>query len=210
MSAQGERPERDERLAELLRRVLEDGLDPASEEASMMVEDDDVAGSLARSEAVIGLLERSAREQRADLAAGRLEPRHAARVRRFVVEQTRPRRTPWLAVAGLAAAAALVVWMGPWRAGDAPADPKGAELLLGGSGSLRLEADGLRWSHALAPGGWYVVVVRDAAGLEVDRSAELDAAFWPVDAARRAAWPTDATFEVEVYDGTGRGGTFLR
>ncbi|HUP23476.1 MAG TPA: hypothetical protein VNB06_11110 [Thermoanaerobaculia bacterium] len=198
---------RDERLAELLRRVLEEDLDPASEEALHMDEDDDIAGSLARSEAVIGLLERSASEQRADLAAGELDPRHAAQVRRFVDERVSPRRTPWFALAGLAAAAALVVWIAPWGGNDAPTAP---ELHLGADGAVRLDADGLRWEHDLPAGGWYEVVVFDAQGVELERSDELGRAFWPIDTALRAAWPTDATFEVEVLDGTGRLETTLR
>ena len=49
MSGDGMHREHDERLAELLRRVLDEGLDPASEEALDMIEDDDVAGSISRS-----------------------------------------------------------------------------------------------------------------------------------------------------------------
>lgn len=202
----------DERLAELLRRVLEEGLDPASKEALDMIENDDVENTIARSQAVIGLLERSAREQRADLAGARaVEPRHAAAVRRFVAERSAPRRTRGALLlfgTGLAAAAALVLWLAPWRAADTTAGPE--VHLGGGSGSVRVDADGVAWDFTPSPGGWFVVVVRDAAGTEFARSPELFEATWPIAAEQRAAWPADATIEVEVRDGTGRLESTLR
>jgi hypothetical protein len=196
----------DERLAELLRRVLDEGLDPASKEALDMVENEDVAGSIARSQAVIGLLDRSALEQRADLAGARdVEPQHAAAVRRFVAERSAPRRTRgtlWFAGVGLAAAAALVLWLAPWRAADAPSGPE--VHLGGGTGQVRVDAGGIAWDLAPSSGGWFVVVVRDAAGNEVARSPALFESAWPLAAGQRADWPAEATFEVEVRDGTGR------
>jgi len=207
----------DERLAELLRRVLEEELDLASEEALDMIEDQDedqdIADSIARSQAVIGLLDRSAREQRADLAgshAGAVDPRHAAQVRRFVAERSalgRRRGSLVLVGAALAAAAALALWLAPWRGADAPAGP---EVHLGGGVDVRVDAAGVAWDVAPAAGGWFVVVVRDAAGDELARSPQLFAPVWPIDAAQRAAWPADATFEIEVRDGTGRLETTLR
>lgn len=205
MSGADAQRERDERLAEVLRRVVEEGLDPASMEAQSMIEDEDFAGSIARSQAVIGLLDRSACEQRADVSAARaVEPRHAAAVRRFVAEQTgvpRRRGSLLLSGAGLAAAAALVLWLAPWRAADAPGAP---EIHLGGGARVQMDASGLTWDHAPSSGGWFVVVVRDAAGTEIQRSPVLFEAAWPVPADQRAAWPADATIEVEVRDGTGR------
>lgn len=203
---------RDERLAELLRRVLEEGLDPASEEALNMFEDDDIAGSLARSQAVIGLLDRSADAQRADLAAVPVDPRHEAQVRRFVHERVAPRRRPVLQLVGivaLAAAAVFALWILPWGGPDTPARP-GSEVTLGADGDVRLEADGVHWTYELPTGGWFEVVVRDATGAAVDRSGELTQPWWPVGDAQRATWPADATIEVEVVDGTGRSGTLLR
>jgi hypothetical protein len=216
MSSDGKQREHDERLAELLRRVLEEGLDPASREALDMIEDNDteggdVEGSVARSQAVIGLLDRSAGEQRADLAGARaVDPRHAAQVRRFVAERTGHGRRSGslvLVVAALAAAAGFALWLAPWRGADAPAGP---EVHLGSGVDVRADANGLAWELAPAPGGWFVVVVRDGAGNELARSPQLFAPVWPLPAAERAAWPADATFEIEVRDGTGQLETTLR
>lgn len=205
MSGDGKHRSPDERLAELLRRVLEEGLDPASKEALHMLRDDDVAGSISRSQAVIDLLDRSAREQRADFAdAGAVDARHAAQVRRFVAERTasgRKRDSLLFAGAALAAAAGLVLWLAPWRGADAPAGP---EIHLGGGIDVRVDATGLAWDLAPAQGGWFVVVVRDAAGNELARSPQLFASAWPIAAEQRAAWPADATYEIEVRDGTGQ------
>lgn len=204
MSADDMRREHDERLADLLRRVLEEGLDPASEEALHMVEDDDVSGSIARSQAVIGLLDRSGREQRADLAATALEPRHAAQVRRFVADRTAsaPRRgLRLLTAAALAAAAGLALWLVPWGGSPTPVDPG---LHLGGGVDVRVDERGLDWDLEPQRGGWFVVIVRDGAGDELARSPQLFDSSWSIPAEQRADWPADASFEIEVRDGTGQ------
>jgi len=189
----------DERLADVLRRILEEGLDPTSHEAQSLHE------GIARSQAVIGLLERSGRVQRADLSAdaGELDPRHAGQVRDFVLARTaRPAivRRPWVLALVSALAAALLIWMGPLRSA---APTGGDEIHLGSTVAVELTADGLTIDYALAQGGHFEVVARDAAGETLASSGELYAPLWPLTAEQRAAWPADVTFEVSVFDGTG-------
>lgn len=203
----------DERFAELLRRVLEEGLDPSSAEARGLFEEDmhdeqDIEERLAGSQAVIGLLERSARQERSDLgaAAGTTEAHHAQLVRSFVAARRAPSRSRsrWiLAAAGLAAAAALLVWLGPERTSRRPAGP---EIHLGGEFDLHATPEGLAWTYTLSPGGWFDVVARDAAdasSAELARATRLEQPFWPISAAQRAGWPATVELEITARDGTG-------
>jgi hypothetical protein len=208
MSAQDDARTTDEQFAELLQRVIEEGLDPGSQEARHMIDEDmDSEGRIEEAQAVIGILQRSARQERADLQASSkaADGRSETLVREFVAARLSPRAPArhWRWMAAVAAVAAgLLAWLLVVQ-GDRPASSP--EIHLGGELSVILDDQGLRWDFALSPGGWFTASVRDpeAPGTALATSPRLFAPSWPIDPAVRAQWPAVVDVELLVYDGTG-------
>lgn len=213
--------ERDDRHAEWLRRVLEEGLDPGSAEARQMTGnldgfEDEVDGA----RRVVALLERSGSAQREELAA--LEGVDAERSRELVREFLERREAGGAGRGGLrlvprwlgplaAAAALLLAWLG-WSLRTPEEAPR--EIRMGASIALEAPLEGgadlaeFRWSYELASGGWFTLVVRDpskpALESELARKANLTEPRWRPTPAEVAGWPQEIAWEVLAHDGTGR------
>ena len=123
-----------------------------------------------------------------------------------------PRASRWRILSGLAAAGivALVAFVA-WAALRDGTEPEDVWLGNGTRGAFpvgEVEDFGrFRWEEALPPSGWFQVVVRDEASVEVGRSPKLTTDVWEPDAAERAGWPDRIRWTLEVHRGGDAGAT---
>ena len=200
----------------LLQRMVEEGIDPEGERAPVLSQSPDERDRLVQARRLMVALDEAGSVELEDLdEASRVrgapgEERVLSIVReQMALAQARAHAggRPWWI--GLAAAAALLLGFFLLDRGGEAELP--GETVLGGRIEFVAPAQTgaapstFEWGYDLATNGWFEVRVMDARdGSEVARSGKLFTGRWEPSDAEREAWPADVTWEVLVYDGTGR------